>query len=154
MQWTKQLNARRSVMNAVWVARVAWLRNALCLSPCCVRTQKSECVSHMTWTITVINIPLLLLLFICRAISLLKTRTTIVVSNGWYTLYQIPFIQYLYQIPLIKFHLINGLLSNIFYQIPFIKYCLSNTIYQILFAVKFFFNESMNQWMNQSTEYF
>ena len=36
-----------------------------------------------------------------------KTRTTIVVSNGRYTFYQIPFIQYL--------------LSNKIYQIPFIK---------------------------------
>ena len=67
-----------------------------------------------------------------------KTRTTIVVSNGRYTFYQIPFIEY---------HL-----SNTIYQIPFIKYLLikyhlSNTIYQILFAVKKIF---FNQWMNQS----
>ena len=49
----------------------------------------------------------------------LKTRTTIVVSNGRYTFYQIPFIQYLF----IKYPL-----SNTIYQIPFIKYLLSNTI--------------------------
>ena len=50
-----------------------------------------------------------------------KTRTPIVVSNGRYT----------------------------FYQVPFIKYLLSNTIYQILFAVEIFFNEWLNQLINQ-----
>ena len=62
-----------------------------------------------------------------------KTRTTIVVSNGRYNFYQIPFIQYLlsntiFQIPFFKYHL-----SNTIYQIPFIKYLLSNTINQIPF---------------------
>ena len=57
----------------------------------------------------------------------IETRTTLVVSNGRYTFYQIPFI---------KSHL-----SNTIYQIPFIKYLLSNTIYQIIFAVKNFFNQ-------------
>ena len=47
------------------------------------------------------------------------TRTTIVVSNGRYTFYQIHFIKH------------N--LSYTIYQIPFIKYLLSNTIYQIPF---------------------
>ena len=75
-----------------------------------------------------------------------KTRTTIVVSNGRYTFYQIPFIQYLlsntiYQIPFIKY-----LLSNIFYQIPFIKHGLSNAVYQMPFIKYYlqsenFFNE-------------
>ena len=53
-----------------------------------------------------------------------KTRTTIVVSNGRYTFYQI--------------HSIKHNLSNTIYQIPFIKYHLSNTVYQIPFAVNFF----------------
>ena len=55
---------------------------------------------------------------------------------------------------LIKHHL-----SNTFNQIPFIEYHLSNTIYQISFikyhlsiticSPKFFFNQWMNQWINQ-----
>ena len=53
------------------------------------------------------------------------TRTTIVVSNGRYTFYQIPFIQY---------HL-----SNTIHQIPFIKYLLSNIIYQIPFFLNIFY---------------
>ena len=62
-----------------------------------------------------------------------KTRTTIVVSNGRYTFYQIHFIKHnlsntFYQIPFIQY-----LLSNTIYQISFIKYHLSNTIYQISF---------------------
>ena len=95
-------------------------------------------------------------------IFIFKTRTTIVVSNGRYTIYQIPLM---YQIPFIKYHLSNTIyqkyhLANTIYQIPFIKYHLSktffqipiikyfllNTIDQLQFAVKkFFFNESMNQ---------
>ena len=76
-----------------------------------------------------------------------RTRTTIVVSNGRYTFYQIHFIKQnlsnaIYQIPFIKYPL-----SNTIYQIWFIKYLLSNTVYQIPFAVKFFL---MNQWINQS----
>ena len=76
-----------------------------------------------------------------------KTRTTIVVSNGRYTFYQIHSIKHnlsntIYQIPL----------SNTIYQIPFIKYHLSNTVYQIPFAVNKFF--SMNESMNELTEYF
>ena len=73
-----------------------------------------------------------------------KTRTTIVVSNGRYTFYQIPLIKYhlsntIYQILFIKYNL-----SNILYQIPFIKYHLSDTFYQIPFAVNIFLNQSMN----------
>ena len=50
------------------------------------------------------------------------TRTTIVVSNGIYTFYQIHFIEHnlsntIYPIQFIKYHL-----SNILFQIPFIKY--------------------------------
>ena len=100
-----------------------------------------------------------------------KTRTTIVISNGRYTFYQIHFIKpnlsnTIYPIPFIKNHLSNTIyqipfikyhLSNILYQIPFIKYHLSNTIYQIplikyhLQSKIFFFlmNESMNEWINQ-----
>ena len=53
-----------------------------------------------------------------------KTRTTIVVSNGRYTFYQIHFIKHnssytIYQIPFIKYPI-----SNTIYQIPFIKYLL------------------------------
>ena len=81
-----------------------------------------------------------------------KTRTTIVVSNGRYTFYQIPFIKYFlsnifYQIPFIKYHNQNIFPWSI-YQISLIKYHLSNTFYQILFAVKKIFL------INQSTEYF
>ena len=115
------------------------------------------------------------------------TRTTIVVSNGRYTLYQIhfikhnlsntihqiPFIKYylsitMYQITFIKYHLSNTLyeipfikyhLSNTIYQIPSIKYHLSNTFYQIPFIKyylqsKFFFNEWMNESINQLTKCF
>ena len=77
-----------------------------------------------------------------------KTRTTIVVSNGRYTFYQIAFIQYLlsnmynlsntiYQISFIKYHL-----SNTFYQIPFIKYYLQSNF--------FLMNQSINESMNES----
>ena len=74
----------------------------------------------------------------------IKTRTTIVVSNGSYTFYQIPIIQCLlsntiYQIPFIKYHW-----SNNIYQIPFIKYHLSNTIYQIPF-IKYILSNNVNQ---------
>ena len=72
----------------------------------------------------------------------LKTRTTIVVSNGRYTFYQIHFIKYnlsnnIYPIPFIKYPL-----SITIYQKPFIKYHLSNTICsQNIFLI----NESINQ---------
>ena len=61
-------------------------------------------------------------------------RTTIVVSNGRYTFYQIHFIKHnlsntIYRIPFIQY-----LLSNTIYQILFIKYLLSNILYQILFV--------------------
>ena len=59
-----------------------------------------------------------------ESIRIHETRTTIVVSNGRYTFYQI--------------HSIKHNLSNTIYQIPFIKYHLSNTVYQIPFAVNFF----------------
>ena len=49
-----------------------------------------------------------------------KTRTTIVVSNGRYTFYQIPLSNTFY-------------LSNTFSQISFIKYHLSNTICSQIF---------------------
>ena len=52
-----------------------------------------------------------------------QTRTTIEVTNGRYTFYQIH-----YQTQFIKYHL-----SNTFYPIPFIKHHLSNTIYQMAF---------------------
>ena len=73
------------------------------------------------------------------------TRTTIVVSNGRYTFYQIHFI---------KHNLSNTIYQIPFYQIPFIKYRLSNTIYLIPFIKyhlesKIFFNESMNQSLNR-----
>ena len=76
--------------------------------------------------------------------SFIKTRTTIVVSNGRYTLYQIHFIKYLssntiYPIPFIKYHL-----SNISYQIPFIKYHLSYTIFQIPF-IKYLLSNTIYQ---------
>ena len=94
-------------------------------------------------------------------------RTTIVVSNGRYTFYQIHFIKFnlsntIYQIP-IKYHLSNTFyqlpfikyhLSNTIYLIPFFKYHLSNTFYQIMFIQyhlqsKIFFNQSMNQSLNR-----
>ena len=95
--------------------------------------------------------------------QLVKTRTTIVVSNGRYTFYQIHFIKHnlsktIYQIPFILYLLSNTVsntihqisfikynLSNAIYQIPFIKYCLSNTICSQFFLM----NEWMNQWINR-----
>ena len=73
--------------------------------------------------------------FKVNSLILVLTRTTIVVSNGRYTFYQIPFIKYhlsntIYQVSFIKYHL-----SNTLFQIPFIKYPLSNTIYQIPFII-------------------
>ena len=68
----------------------------------------------------------------------LKTRTTIVVSNSRYTFYQKHFIKHNLSntIYQISFALFKYHLSNAVYQIPFIKYHLLNTIYQIPFAVK------------------
>ena len=62
---------------------------------------------------------------------IILTRTTIVVSNGRYTFYQIHFIKHnlsntIYPIPFIKYNL-----SNTIYQIPFFKYLFSNTFFQI-----------------------
>ena len=108
------------------------------------------------------------------------TRTTFVVSNGRYTFYQIHFIKHnlsktIYQIPFILYLLSNTVsntihqisfikynLSNAIYQIPLIKYLSSNTIFQIMInkyhlsnticSQNFFLmNQSMNQWMNQSS---
>ena len=74
----------------------------------------------------------------CPLAGIEKTRTTIVVSNGRYTFYQIHFIKHkisntIYQIPFIQYLLSNTIHKIPFIKKPFIKYHLSNTIYQIPF---------------------